>query len=187
MTRVKDKKTEISDMKKIENYIRSIPDFPKPGIIFRDVTTVLQDADGFMLAIDEMAALLEGVSVDVIAGAEARGFVLGAPLAYKLHKPFVLIRKKGKLPFETVSQQYELEYGTAEIEMHRDSITPGKKVVIVDDVIATGGTLEASAKLVESLGAEVAKIICLIELKGLNGREKLRGYDVESVIAYEGK
>ena len=123
----------------------------------------------------------------MIAGAESRGFIFGAPLAYALKKPFALVRKKGKLPRETVSASYELEYGTAEIEMHTDSIKPGQKVILIDDLIATGGTIEAAAKLVEQLGGEVVKIIFLMELAGLNGRDKLSKYDVESVITYEGK
>ena len=174
-------------MKKVEDYIRSIPDFPKKGIIFRDITSVLQDADGFALAIDELDKLIENVDFDVVVGAESRGFIFGSPLAYKLHKPFVLVRKKGKLPCETVSQEYELEYGSATIEMHKDAIQPGQRVVIVDDLIATGGTLEASVRLVEKLGGKVEKIICLLELAGLKGREKLAGYDVEAVVTYEGK
>ena len=174
-------------MKKVEDYIRSIPDFPEKGIIFRDITTVLSDADGLNLAIDEMAKMLERVDFDVIAGAESRGFIFGMPLAYLLHKPFVLIRKKGKLPCETISKTYDLEYGTATIEMHKDSIKPGQKVVIVDDLIATGGTMKAAAELVEELGGEVTKMIFLLELAGLNGREVLKGYDVDSVVSYEGK
>ena len=125
--------------------------------------------------------------MDVIAGAESRGFIFGVPIAYNLHKPFVPIRKKGKLPRETVSASYDLEYGSATIEMHKDSIKPGQKVVIVDDLIATGGTIEAAIKLVEELGGEVVKVIFLMELAGLPGRERLKGYDVESVICYEGK
>ena len=174
-------------MKKIEEYVKSIPDFPEKGIIFRDVTSVLQDADGLHLAIDEMQKFLEGVEFDVIAGTESRGFIFGVPIAYNLHKAFVPVRKKGKLPRETVSAEYELEYGKAEIEMHKDAIRPGQKVVLVDDLIATGGTIEAAARLVEELGGEVVKIIFLMELEGLKGREKLNGYDVESVIHYEGK
>ncbi|MCR5511247.1 MAG: adenine phosphoribosyltransferase [Lachnospiraceae bacterium] len=174
-------------MKKIEEYVRTIPDFPEPGIMFRDITTVLQDAEGFHLAIDELNQLIQGLEFDAIVGAESRGFILGAPLAYERHKPFILVRKKGKLPCETISQDYDLEYGKATIEMHKDAIAPGQKVVIVDDLIATGGTLEASAKLVEALGGEVVKIICLMELAGLKGRDKLSKYDVESVITYEGK
>ena len=174
-------------MKKIEEYVKSIPDFPEKGIIFRDVTSVLQDADGLHLAIDEMQKFLEGVEFDVIAGTESRGFIFGVPIAYNLHKAFVPVRKKGKLPRETVSAEYELEYGKAEIEMHKDAIQPGQKVVLVDDLIATVGTIEAAARLVEELGGEVVKIIFLMELEGLKGREKLKGYDVESVIHYEGK
>ena len=174
-------------MKKIEEYVRSIPDFPEPGIIFRDVTSILQDADGFALAVDSMQALLDGVEVDVIAGAESRGFIFGAPIAYNLHKPFVLIRKKGKLPCETIESSDELEYGSATIEMHKDSIIPGQRVVLVDDLIATGGTIEATARMVEELGGKVVKIISLMELAGLNGRERLKDYDVASVICYEGK
>ena len=174
-------------MKKVEDYVVSIPDFPEPGIIFRDVTSVIQDADGLQLAIDEMQKLLEGVEFDVLAGAESRGFIFGMPIAYNLKKPFVLVRKKGKLPRETVEMSYDLEYGSATIEMHKDSIKPGQKVVLVDDLIATGGTIEAAAKLVEQLGGEVVKIIFLMELAGLEGRKKLEKYDVGSVICYEGK
>ena len=174
-------------MKRVEDYVVSIPDFPEPGIIFRDVTSVIQDAEGLQLAIDEMQKLLDGVEFDVIAGAESRGFIFGMPIAYNLKKPFVLVRKKGKLPRETVEMSYDLEYGSATIEMHKDSIKPGQKVVIVDDLIATGGTIEAAAKLVEQLGGEVVKIIFLMELAGLEGRKKLEKYDVSSVVCYEGK
>lgn len=174
-------------MKNLADYVRTIPDFPEEGIMFRDITTVLQDRDGFKLAVEKLEELLEGVDFDVIAGAESRGFIFGAPLAYDLNKSFVPIRKKGKLPCETVSAEYELEYGTAVIEMHKDSIQKGQKVVIVDDLIATGGTIEAAARLVEQLGGEVVKIIFLIELEGLKGREKLAKYDVASVLKYEGK
>ena len=174
-------------MKKVEDYIRSIPDFPEPGIIFRDVTSVIQDADGLRLAIDEMVKLLDGVDCDVIAGTESRGFVFGMPIAYILHKPFVMIRKAGKLPCETVSKTYDLEYGSATIEIHKDAIKPGQKVVLVDDLIATGGTMKAAAELVEELGGKVEKLIFLIELAGLNGRKALEGYDVGSVVRYDGK
>ena len=174
-------------MKKLEEYVRSIPDFPEEGIIFRDVTSVLQDADGLRLAIDSMQELLKDVDFDVVVGAESRGFVFGTPIAYNLKKPFVLVRKKVKLPRETVSMEYELEYGSATVEMHKDSIKPGQKVVLIDDLIATGGTIEAAAKLVELLGGEVVKMVFLMELAGLKGREKLAQYDVESVIRYEGK
>lgn len=174
-------------MKKLEEYVRSIPDFPEPGIIFRDVTSILQDADGLHLAIDLMQEKLKDVDFDVVVGPESRGFIFGVPIAYNLHKPFVPIRKKGKLPRETVSVSYDLEYGSAEIEMHKDSIKPGQKVVIVDDLIATGGTIEAAIKLVEQLGGEVVKVVFLMELAGLKGRERLNGYDVASVICYDGK
>ena len=173
-------------MKKLEDYVVSIPDYPEPGIIFRDVTSILQDAEGLKLAIDSLQAELDGLDFDVIAGTESRGFIFGMQIAYNLHKPFVLVRKKGKLPRETVSASYDLEYGSAEIEMHKDSIKPGQKVVLIDDLIATGGTIEAAAKLVESLGGEVVRIIFLMELAGLKGREKLKNYDVRSVIRYEG-
>lgn len=171
----------------LKDYVRTIPDFPEPGIMFRDITTVLSDADGLKLAIDEMEKTLDGVDFDVLAGAEARGFIFGAALAYNMHKPFVLIRKKGKLPSDTVQQTYDLEYGTATIEVHKDAITPGQKVVVVDDLIATGGTVAAAAELIEKLGGEVVKMVFLMELKGLKGREKLAKYDVASVISYEGK
>ena len=171
----------------IRDSVRSIPDFPEPGIIFRDITSVLQDADGLQLAIDSMIKLLDGVDFDVVAGTESRGFIFGVPIAYEMHKPFVPVRKKGKLPCETISQSYDLEYGQATIEMHKDSIKPGQKVVLVDDLIATGGTIEAAIKLVEQLGGEVVKVIFLMELAGLKGRERLKGYDVASVITYEGK
>ena len=174
-------------MKKVEDYVRSIPDFPEEGVIFRDITSVVQDPEGLKLAIDGMIDMVKDLDFDVIAGAESRGFVFGAPIAYALGKGLVLIRKKGKLPCETISESYELEYGTAEIEIHTDAIKPGQKVVLVDDLIATGGTIEAAAKLIEKLGGEVVKIIFLMELEGLKGREKLSKYDVDSVIKYEGK
>lgn len=174
-------------MKKLEDYVRSIPDFPEEGIIFRDVTSILQDADGLALAIDSLQDLIKDLDFDVIVGTESRGFIFGVPLAYNLHKPFVPVRKKGKLPCETISRTYDLEYGTATVEMHKDSILPGQKVVIVDDLIATGGTIEASIAMVEALGGEVVKVIFLMELAGLKGRERLKNYDVASVICYEGK
>ena len=174
-------------MKSIEEYVRSIPDFPEPGIIFRDVTSVLQDADGLHLAIDLIQKKLEGVDFDLVVGPESRGFIFGVPIAYNLHKPFIPIRKKGKLPCETVSIQYDLEYGTAELEMHRDSVKSGQRVVIIDDLIATGGTNEAMIKLIEGLGGKVVKTVFLMELAGLEGRKRLQGYDVDSVIIYPGK
>lgn len=174
-------------MKKLEEYVRSIPDFPEPGIIFRDVTSILQDADGLQLAIDSIEELVKDTEADVVVGTESRGFIFGVPVAYNLHKPFVPVRKKGKLPCETISQEYDLEYGSAVIEMHKDAIKPGQRVVLIDDLIATGGTIEAAIKMIESLGGEVVKIVFLMELAGLNGRDRLKGYDVASVICYDGK
>ena len=174
-------------MKKLEEYVRSIPDFPEPGIIFRDITTILQDPDGLHLAIQSMQDKLKDTEFDVVVGTESRGFIFGVPIAYNLHKAFVPVRKKGKLPCETVSIEYDLEYGSAVIEMHKDSIKPGQKVVLVDDLVATGGTIEAAIKLVEELGGEVVKVVFLMELAGLKGRERLKGYDVESVLCYDGK
>ena len=162
-------------MKKLEEYVKSIPDFPEKGIIFRDVTSVLQDAEGLHLAIDQMQEKLEGVDFDVVLGPESRGFIFGVPIAYNMHKAFVPVRKKGKLPRATISQTYDLEYGTATIEIHKDAIQPGQKVVIIDDLIATGGTTEAIIKMVEELGGEVVKIVFLMELAGLKGRERLSG------------
>ena len=181
------KKRVYAMKKKIEDYVRTIPDFPEPGIMFRDVTSVIQDPDGLKLAIDSMQKLLKNTEFDVAVGAESRGFIFGAPIAYNLHKSFVLARKKGKLPCETIEQSYELEYGTATVEMHKDAIKPGDRVVIVDDLIATGGTIEAIIKMVERLGGTVVKIIFLMELEGLEGRKRLKNYDVESVIKYPGK
>ena len=174
-------------MKSVKYYIISIPDFPSKGIIFRDVTSVLESPEGYALAIDELNKLLDGVDYDLIAGTESRGFIFGAPLAYMNKKGFIPVRKKGKLPRETVEMSYDLEYGSATIEIHKDAVRPGQKVVLVDDLIATGGTMEASCKLVEQLGGEVVKILFLMELAGLKGREKLAKYDVASVITYEGK
>ena len=173
-------------MKRLEDYVRSIPDFPEPGIIFRDVTTILQDADGLELAINQLRDSLQDLDFDVVVGPESRGFIFGVPIAYLLHKGFVPVRKKGKLPCETVSMEYDLEYGSAVIEMHKDSIKPGQKVVIIDDLMATGGTMEAIIKLIEGMGGEVVKIVFLMELAGLEGRKKLSGYDVDSVIIYPG-
>lgn len=174
-------------MKSVESYVRSIPDFPEPGIIFRDVTSVLQDPQGLKLAIDGLMELVKDVDFDVVVGPESRGFIFGTPVAYNTGKAFVPVRKKGKLPCETIETSYDLEYGSATIEMHKDSIKPGQKVVIVDDLLATGGTVNAITDLVEQLGGKVVKVCFLIELAGLKGREKLSGYDVASVITYEGK
>ena len=174
-------------MKKIEDYIRTIPDFPKEGIMFRDISTVLSDPDGFALAIDQLQERLQGVDFDIITGMEARGFIFAAPLAYNLHKPLVLIRKKGKLPGETIEKTFDLEYGTATIEVQADSIRPGQKVVVVDDLIATGGTVEASAHLIEHMGGEVVKMLFVAELAGLEGRKRLAKYDIDALVTYPGK
>ena len=173
-------------MKTVEDYIRTIPDFPEPGIMFRDITTVLQDPDGLGLAISEMQKKLEGIDFDLVAGIESRGFVFGTPIAVNMNKGFITVRKKGKLPCETVSATYDLEYGQATIEIHKDAIKPGQKVVLVDDLIATGGTIEAAASLVEQLGGEVVAAVFLVELAGLKGRDKLKNYRVESVVVYPG-
>lgn len=174
-------------MKKVEDYVRTIPDFPQEGIMFRDITTVIQDPDGFELAINRIDELIGDKEYDVVVGPESRGFIFGIPIAYKNHKSFVPVRKKGKLPCETIEQTYELEYGTATIEMHKDSIKPGQKVVVIDDLIATGGTIEALIKMIERLGGEVVKVVFLIELAGLEGRKRLSQYDVDAVVVYPGK
>lgn len=171
----------------IDQYVRSIPDFPEPGIIFRDVTSIIQSPEGLKVTIDGLLERLQGVDFDVVLGPESRGFIFGMPVAYALGKGFVPVRKKGKLPCETIEREYELEYGTAVIEMHKDAIKQGEKVVIVDDLIATGGTIEAIIQMVESLGGEVVRVQFVMELAGLNGREKLAGYDVDSLLVYDGK
>ena len=173
--------------KKLEEYVVTIPDFPEPGIMFRDITSVIQDPDGLKLAVDGLANLVKDTDFDLIVGPESRGFIFGVPVAYLTGKGFIPVRKKGKLPRQTVSQKYDLEYGQAEVEIHVDAIKPGQKVVIVDDLIATGGSAEAAVKLVEQLGGKVVKMIFVMELAGLKGREKLANYDVQSLIVYEGK
>ena len=174
-------------MKKLEDYVLTIPDFPQPGVMFRDVTSVLADPDGLRLAVDEMTALLKDVDYDVIVGLESRGFCFGMPIAYKEHKPFIMARKAGKLPRETAAITYDLEYGSATMEIHKEDIRPGQKIVIVDDLIATGGTVEAAAHLVESMGAEVVKMVFLMELAGFESRERLKQYDIASALVYDGK
>lgn len=163
--------------------VRAIPDYPKKGVIFRDVTTLLKEGQDFKEAIDKMAEKID-YEIDKVIGIEARGFIVGAPLAYKLSKGFIPIRKPGKLPCEKISVEYDLEYGTDSIEMHIDGIKKGEKVVIVDDLLATGGTSQAAIKLVESLGAEVAGLLFLMELDDINGRQKLKNYRVDSIIHY---
>lgn len=173
-------------MKELKDYVAEIPDFPKEGIIFRDVTTILSDADGLHMAVDGLIDMMKDIDFDLVVGSESRGFIFGAPVAYAMHKGFILVRKKGKLPRETISETYDLEYGSATLEMHKDAIKPGQKVVIIDDLIATGGTTEAIVKMVEREGGDIVKIGFVMELAGLKGREKLSKYDVDSLIIYEG-
>ncbi len=168
----------------LSSKIRDIKDFPMEGIIFRDITTLLKDPEYMVEAIDRMVENLKKFDFDYVIGAESRGFLFGMPVAYAMKKGFIPIRKKGKLPAETVSTKYSLEYGEAEIEIHKDAIKKGTKVVIIDDLIATGGTAKAAAELVESLGGKVMAFEFLIELENLNGRDLLDGYAVESIIKY---
>ncbi|MDR3206370.1 MAG: adenine phosphoribosyltransferase [Candidatus Methanoplasma sp.] len=173
--------------KKLEEYVTSIPDFPQKGVLFRDITTVIQDPEGFKIAVDGLVESLKGVEFDLILGSESRGFVFGAPVAYALGKGLVLVRKKGKLPRETVFETYDLEYGTATLEMHKDSVKKGQKIVIVDDLVATGGTTEAVIDMVKKLGGEVVKICFVMELAGFEGRKRFGDIPTESLIVYEGK
>ncbi len=173
-------------MKSLDDYVTKIPDFPKEGILFRDITTVLSDPEGLRMAVDGLVKMLDGVDFDLVLGSESRGFIFGTPVAYVMGKGMVMVRKKGKLPRETISEEYDLEYGSATLEIHKDAIKPGQRVVIIDDLIATGGTTEAIVKMVERLGGKVVKIGFVIELAGLKGRERLEGYDVDSLLVYEG-
>ena len=168
----------------LKDKIRSIENFPQEGVLFRDITTLLKDAEGMKEAIDQMTEKLEGVDFDLVLGPESRGFIFGMPVAYNMGKGFVPVRKAGKLPAEVESKEYALEYGTATIEMHKDAIQPGQKVVIVDDLMATGGTAKAIVEMVEEMGAEVAAMLFLIELDFLEGRKVLPDYKIESVIHY---
>lgn len=171
---------------RLEDYVITIPDFPKPGIQFRDITSVIQDPDGLRMAVDQLTDQVRDLDFDLVVGPESRGFIFGVPVAYLLGKGFVPVRKKGKLPRATVSQKYDLEYGQAEIEIHQDAILPGQKVIVVDDLMATGGSAEATAKLVEQLGGKVIRMVFVMELAGLQGRKKLSAYDVRSLIVYPG-
>ena len=174
--------------KDLNDYIRVIPDFPEEGVMFRDITTIFQDAEGFKLAIDSMQDLVKDLDFDIVVGAESRGFLFGAPIAYNLDKPLGLVRKKGKLPYKKISVDYTLEYGdVSTLEIHEDAIRPGQKVLLVDDILATGGTIRAMIRLVEQLGGEVAGVLVLMELAGLKGREVLKGYELRTVISYDGK
>ena len=170
----------------IKQAIRTVLDWPKPGVNFRDITTVLQDKTAFRKLIDAFVHRYHNQHIDAVAAVDARGFIIGSALAYQLNASLVLIRKKGKLPFDTLVEDYELEYGTASVELHKDAFKPGDKVLLVDDLIATGGTTEAMIKLIEQLGGEIVKICFVIELAGLEGRKKLNGYDVESLVTYPG-
>ena len=165
--------------------IRVIENFPKEGISFKDITTLIADKDALRASVDRMAEFFKDKEVDVVVGPEARGFIFGVPVAYALGAGFVPVRKPGKLPSETESIDYDLEYGKDTLQIHKDAIKPGMKVAIVDDLLATGGTISAVAKLVEKLGGEVVGLSFTVELTGLNGRDKLEGYDIDSVVTYE--
>ena len=168
----------------LREYIRDIPDFPRPGILFRDITPLLKDPSAFREAIDRLAAYCAPLDVDAIVGIDARGFLLAAPLAYRLEKPLIVVRKGGKLPFETHTVTYSLEYGSDAVEIHEDAIAIGQRVLVIDDLLATGGTLAATAKLVETAGGEVAGMAVLVELTDLDGRAGLEGYEVFSLIRF---
>lgn len=169
----------------LKSKIRSIPDFPKKGIVFRDITPVIGDGQAFKQAIDMMAKQYEGAKIDSILGAEARGFIFGAALAYKLGLGFIPVRKPGKLPYKTTKASYDLEYGSNEVEIHVDAIKKGDNILIVDDLVATGGTAKAQAQLVEGMGGKVAGLCFFIELEFLKPREMLKGYDVFSLVKYD--
>ena len=168
-----------------KKYIASIPDFPQPGVLFRDITPLMSDGEAFHAATSELQKFAEQVGAEVIAGPESRGFIFGCPVAANLHIGFVPVRKPGKLPRETISYRYDLEYGSNELHMHKDAITPGQKVLIVDDLLATGGTVQATIKMIEELGGVVVGCAFLIELEGLKGREALAGYEVFTLMSYE--
>lgn len=174
-------------MKRLEEYITSINDFPKKGIIYRDVTSVLEDKKGLKLAIDSMQVLIKNIDFEVVVAPESRGFIFGMPIAYNLNKGFVPVRKPGKLPREVISQDYELEYGSSTLQIHKDAIKKGDRVVIIDDLMATGGTTKAIVKLVEKLGGKVVLICSLIELVDLNARELLKDYNIKSCVKYKGE
>jgi adenine phosphoribosyltransferase len=169
----------------LKERIRVVDNFPKEGISFKDVTTLLQDKDALKYTIDKIAEYLKDKNIDVVVGPEARGFLFGVPVAYAIGAGFVPVRKKGKLPYDTISVNYDLEYGSDELEIHKDAIKPGQRVAIVDDLLATGGTIGSVAKLVEQIGGEVVTANFVIELKGLNGKSKLKGYDIMSLVDYE--
>ncbi|MBL4935140.1 adenine phosphoribosyltransferase [Clostridium sp. YIM B02515] len=169
----------------LKDKIRVIENFPKEGISFKDVTTLLQDKEALKYTVDAIANSLKDKNIDIVIGPEARGFLFGAPVAYALGAGFVPVRKKGKLPYDTIGVSYDLEYGSDELEIHKDAIKPGQRVAIVDDLLATGGTIGSVAKLVEQVGGELVSIDFVIELTGLNGRDKLKGYNIKSLVQYE--
>ncbi|MFA4854831.1 MAG: adenine phosphoribosyltransferase [Candidatus Omnitrophota bacterium] len=171
----------------LEKSIRNIPDFPKPGILFRDITTLIQDKAAFKKAVDLLAKKYKNLKIDKVVGVEARGFIFGASLAYKIGAGFVPVRKKGKLPHETISTTYELEYGTDTLEIHKDAVTPGEKVLIIDDLLATGGTVRAVIDLVEQLGGAILGIGFVIELVDLGGKDKLKEYPMYSLVKFQGE
>lgn len=173
-----------SFMKELKDYVRNIPDFPKKGIQFKDITPVLQDPHGLRLAITSMQEAMVDLEFDLVVAPESRGFIFGVPIAFNTGAGFVPVRKAGKLPAETIQETYALEYGTASLEIHKDAIKPGQRVIIVDDLLATGGTLRAIINLVERLGGEVVKVCCLIELQDLKGRELLKDYNISSSLVY---
>lgn len=165
--------------------IREVPDFPQKGILFRDITPLLRDAQAFRYVVDRFAEQYRARGIEAVVGIEARGYIFGAPVAYALGAQFVLVRKLGKLPWLTVKVEYALEYGTSALEMHRDALAPGQRVLIVDDLLATGGTAQATVKLVEGVGARVEGLAFVVELTGLGGRERLQGYQITSLVAYD--
>ncbi len=175
------------DNNDLKSMIRTVPDFPKKGIMFRDITTILQNKEGFAYVIDKFYERYKNKNIDIVVGIESRGFIFGATLAYKLGCSFVPVRKEGKLPHKTMKQEYALEYGTAAVEIHEDAIKQGQNVLICDDLIATGGTILATIKLVELLGGKVAEIAFVVELIDLKGKEKLKGYNVFSLVEFEGE
>ena len=172
-------------MENLKKLIREVPDFPKPGINFYDITTLLQDAQGFRRTIDALVEQVKDEKIDTVIGIESRGFIFGTPIAYQIGAGFVPVRKPNKLPWEKVSVSYDLEYGQDTVEMHRDAVGDGHRVLIVDDLLATGGTARAVADLVEKVGGNIAKMLFVVELDFLNGRERLNGYDVTSLLRYD--
>lgn len=176
--------TSTSEPVRLEDWVRDIPDFPQKGVLFKDITPLLQDPKAFRIAMDRLAAHYAGAGIEAVVGVESRGFIFGAPLAYLLNCGFVPVRKFGKLPSNTVSVEYALEYGTNVVELHTDAIQPGQRVLIVDDLLATGGTVSASIELVEKMGGHIAGIAFLVELGFLKGRERLQGHDVFALIQY---